>query len=112
MKKVTPFILVGLLTCCAAKSPADQCTAWETKLGSRLQLELKGNGGVSIKRDVHSIDIDEEAGKVADAFHKTMTDPSKRFGLIHVMRIPHDNQSESPSRSTRNSRDATRSKTL
>jgi len=86
MKKVTPFVLLALLTCCPAKSPADEGSAWETKLGSRLQLELKANGSVSIKRDVHSIDIDEEASKVADAFHKTMTDPTKRFGLIHVMR--------------------------
>jgi hypothetical protein len=89
MKNVTVSLLVAFLVGCpsAPKVPVDQGSAWEAKLGARPKLEIKENGSVSIKRDVHSFVIDEEASKVADAFHKTMIDPNKRFGLIHLMRI-------------------------
>jgi hypothetical protein len=80
------FMASAVLGCAPSKTPADQGSAWETKLDHRCVLEPKADRRISVKRDVHSIEIDADAGKLADAFHRTMTDPDKHFGLIHVMR--------------------------
>jgi hypothetical protein len=49
-------------------------------------LGLDPQSTIAIKRDVHSVDIDVDAASFAKAFHETMTDSTKHFGLIHVMR--------------------------
>ncbi|MCA9632427.1 MAG: hypothetical protein KC766_32465 [Myxococcales bacterium] len=50
-------------------------------------LPLDPKSGTSIKRDVHNIVIDADAGEVARAFNDVMIDTSRHFGLIKLQRM-------------------------
>jgi hypothetical protein len=72
-------------SCPAAASPS-QTSQWEQELDLRPVLALDPSGSITIKRDVHNIVIGASAANVADAFHRVMRDPERRFGLIRVDR--------------------------
>ncbi len=73
-------------SCYSPRSAAERQRLWEQRLNARPILPLLPNSEITIKRDVHSIDIDADVRRVAAGFHGTMIDPNKHFGLIHVMR--------------------------
>lgn len=59
---------------------------WAQRLARRPQLWLQPLGSTAIKRDMHSVDVDCSADKLATAFHERMIDPCAKFGLISVRR--------------------------
>jgi hypothetical protein len=71
---------------CPTASAPNQASQWEQELDARPVLGLDAKGGITIKRDVHNIVIGASAASTADAFHRVMRDPNRRFGLIRVDR--------------------------
>jgi len=63
-----------------------ETNAWEEQLERRVELRLDPSSTITIKREVHNIEIDVDAGRFADAFHQVLRDPNRRFGLIRVDR--------------------------
>lgn len=60
--------------------------AWATELAARRVLKLDDRALISIKRDVHTLDIDAPARQFAHAFHDTMVSVDTRFGQLEVRR--------------------------
>ena len=52
----------------------------------RAKLALDPTRAITIKRDVHNLDVGCPAAAFAEAFHATMRDPAREFGLIRVVR--------------------------
>ena len=71
--------------CPHAESPANR-TAWAEQLAAKRHLVTDGAKPITIKRDVHSFDLDADADRVARAFHDVMRNPENRYGLIQVDR--------------------------
>ena len=67
-------------------SSASEVARWEQELAARTPLSLNPNSAVTIKRDVHNIEIDAPAAVFVAAFHAVMVDPNRSFGLIRVER--------------------------
>lgn len=86
MRAILPIIALSLSSCYPPRSAAEKLRKWEERLQERRILQLDSESEISIKRDVHSVDVDADANVLATGFHRTMTDPAKHFGLIHVMR--------------------------
>jgi hypothetical protein len=69
------------------RGPTVQVTeTWERAMASRRVLDVRPDSAISIKRDVHVLDIDAEPAAFADAFHRTMRAPGVRFGTLQVLR--------------------------
>lgn len=60
--------------------------AWERALANRRVLHLDPSATITVKRDVHTLDLDAAPEAFAEAFHRTMRDPGSRFGLLQVRR--------------------------
>src|SRR3954469_18389884 len=73
-------------SCPSASSPAPGEDAWEKELDAKSRLSLNPSGAITIKRDVHNLEIDLPAGRFATAFHDVMRDPNRKYGLIKVDR--------------------------
>ena len=59
----------------------------DQEIYARQKLALDPSGAISIKRDVHNLEVSGcSAARLADAFHVTMRTPGKEFGLIRVVR--------------------------
>jgi hypothetical protein len=54
----------------------------------RAPLVTNPSAAITIKRDVHNFEVTGSAEDFAAAFQKVMTDPTRRFGLIKVIRMP------------------------
>jgi len=86
------LVIVAALgsTSCGASCPVpaspNQPSQWEQELDTREVLKVDATKSITIKRDVHNIVIGASAATVADAFHRVMRDPNRRFGLIRVDR--------------------------
>lgn len=65
---------------------ANALLAWEQRLAERRVLSTDPRGLISIKRDVHTVEVDADPAAFADAFHITMRSPGSRFGLLEVRR--------------------------
>ncbi len=59
---------------------------WEQQLADKRVLPLDPAAFIAIKRDVHVCDIGAPAAAYAEAFHSTMREPGRQFGLIQVLR--------------------------
>ena len=87
MGAVSVMSLTGCRGSCPTPDVQDrEPNAWEAQLERRVELRLNPSSTITIKRDVHNIEIDVEAGRFADAFHQVLRDPNRRFGLIRVDR--------------------------
>jgi len=73
-------------TGCPTKCPSEARTQWEAALDAKTELVPDAKREITIKRDVHTIVVGSDAGKLAAAFHEVMRDPKRRFGLIRVDR--------------------------
>lgn len=82
----TSFAAVSCGPPCPSASPQEE-RGWETAVKKMTILELKPKDAISIKRDVHNIVIDAEAGDLANAFQDVMIDPERHFGLIQLIRM-------------------------
>ncbi len=78
-------LAVGCGPPCPTASPQAE-GAWEKAVDAMVILPLDAKQAITIKRDVHNIVINAEAGEVADAFQQVMRDRSLHFGLIEVRR--------------------------
>ncbi len=92
---VSPFLAASLLAGCgrdacpSAISPT-HADEWGSAMAQRTLLTVDPERPISIKRDVHYFDVSVSAEKFTRAFHQTMIDPERRFGLIRIDRDPHD----------------------
>jgi hypothetical protein len=77
----------GALPSPAAPPPATLSCQNPTS-DTRAPLVTNPNTAITIKRDVHNFEVTGSAEDFAAAFQKVMTDPSRRFGLIKVIRMP------------------------
>ena len=71
----------------AASPPATLSCTNETT-DTRAPLASNPNTPITIKRDVHNFEVTGSAEDFAAAFQKVMEDPTRRFGLIKVIRVP------------------------
>ena len=79
--------LVGCSSGCPSpESPLSSRLEWANRLQSRRELSIDASRSISVKRDVHALRVHADADQVANAFHRVMRDPQRRFGMIQVDR--------------------------
>jgi hypothetical protein len=78
--------------CASAPCPDSQhpknIESWAAQLRGRNPLALDYRSDITVKRDARDMIVDVEAARLAPAFQQVMSDPTRRYGLIRVDRLP------------------------